>query len=41
MVLEMVLETVLETMEDWVAVVMVEVGWVWWVGFGEFADLEG
>lgn len=40
-VLEMVLETVLETMEDWVAVEMAEVGWVWWVGFGEFADLEG
>ena len=31
MVLEMVLETVLETMENWVAVEMVDVGWVWWV----------
>lgn len=35
MVLETVLETVLEMMEDWVAVEMVEVGWVCWVwGFG-------
>lgn len=41
MVLEVVLEMVLETVEDWVAAEMVKVGWVWWVwGFGGIGYCE-